>query len=501
MIRINEDYTPYFDDTDPAYPGGKAVPVSQGNRTDGTSWRALWFNTILGFFTALIVEAWGEFSVSGEPDKAGQSDLLDSLKKIVTDMTNVSDLDARITANASAIAKNLLDITGHENRLDTLEPQVKKNTQNITTNRGNINTLQQTVATLNWLLTIGAPPSDGRTYGFRNRAYAEASGGSGTVLGDAIMALKFYSKKTIMFTNARIVDRRQKRWDIGLPYLSSASEVYHFDTDIKNVDQETGITIGYTGDAPALVGADDSNGQIYLVPAVHDAAPYEMIGRSLYGFFSVSAQVPKINSTVEFWARIMQANNVVIFRAGLSNEDEISLNVGGSDPPYSAPEAGDIPYSLPESDGVSYSTAGTTGNRLEHTWPGGSEYIDLDDQGITITQNTWIHIAVVSVADTISVFIGTARLDFEKQIQTEGDMNIEINEDEDEFNLDELTFDRTVAASLDGFGENTEKRVPYAALNYQEKWAVLMVDDPAKVKTNLFDTDQFKSAVQAVINQ
>jgi hypothetical protein len=83
VIRIDEDYTKYFDDTDPAYPGGKAIPVSQGNRTDGTPWRALWFNTILGFFTALIVEAWGEFTVSGSPDKIGQSDLLDAVKKLL----------------------------------------------------------------------------------------------------------------------------------------------------------------------------------------------------------------------------------------------------------------------------------------------------------------------------------------------------------------------------------------------------------------------------------
>jgi hypothetical protein len=501
VIRIDQNYTPYFDGTDPAYPGGKAVPVSQGNRTDGTPWRALWFNTLLGFFSALIVEAWGEFTVDGEPDKVGQSDLLNALKKVIEDMTGIDGLDARITANALAIAENLISINDHEKRLDTLEPKVAKNTTGVSTNTGNINVIQQTLATLNWLLSIGAPPTDGKTYGFRNRAYAEASGGGGIALGDAIMALKFYSKKTIMFTNARIVDRRQKRWDIGLPYISPESEVYHFDTDTNNVDQASSITIGYSGDAPVLVGANDSNGQIFLGPAVQDVPPYEMIGRSLYGHFTVSAQVPKIGSTVEFWARFIEASNIAILRAGIAAEDQIVLNIGGSDPSYSAPETGDIPYSLPDSDGVSYSAAETTGNVLEHTWQGGSEVVNLDNKGVAIAQNTWIHLAVISTENTMSIFIGHSRFDFNKYNQTEGNMDIAINEDEDEFNLDELTLDRAAVADFDGFSQNTVNRVPYAALNYLEKWAVLMVDDPGKVKTNLFETEQFREAVQAVINQ
>jgi hypothetical protein len=304
-----------------------------------------------------------------------------------------------------------------------------------------------------------------------------------------------------MVTNARIVNRRQKRWDIGLPYLSASSEVYHFDTDTNNVDQESSITIGYSGEAPALVEADDNNGQIYLGPAVLDVPPYEMKGGSLYGHFSISAQLPKIGSTAEFWVRLIHTQNIVIVRAGLPAEDEIALNIGGSDPAYSAPEADAVAYSLPESDGVAYSTASTTGNRIDHTWPEGSESVDLDDDGIAITQNTWTHLAVVSTAEHISLYINKSRIDFDKHVQSAGNMNLEINEDQDEFNLDELTLDRTAAAAFDGFSANSDAHIPYAALNYQEKWMVLMAEDPAKVKTNLFETEQFRNAVQAVITQ
>jgi hypothetical protein len=449
------------------------------------------------------VEAWGDFTVSGEPDKVGQSDLLNAMKKVISDITGFGEMDERITANANNIIDIFKSVDDHEKRLDTLEPAVSQHGQNISNNTGKINVLQQTLATLNWLLSIGPPPLDGKTYGFRNRAYYTAGegGGGGIALGDAILALKFYSKKTIMVTNARIVNRRQRRWDIGLPYLSASSEVYHFDTDTNNVDQASSITIGYTGEAPALVGAEDNNGQIYLAPAVLDMPPYEMIGRSLYGHFSISAQLPKNGSTAEFWVRLIQTQNIVILRAGLSAEDEIALNIGGSDPAYSAPGDDAVAYSLPESDGVAYSTASTTGNRLDHTWPAGSESVDLDAEGIAITQNTWTHLAVVSTAENISVYINKSRVDFDKHVQTEGNMNLEINEDQDEFNVDELTLDRTMPAAFDGFSANSDARIPYAALDYQEKWMVLMAEDPDKVKTNLFETEQFRDAVHAVINQ
>jgi hypothetical protein len=80
MIRIDKQtYTPYCDEDDPAYPGGKAVPAPTGNSIAGTPWRATLFNQIIGFFQAAIVEALGSFTISGEPDKVGQSEVLSAL--------------------------------------------------------------------------------------------------------------------------------------------------------------------------------------------------------------------------------------------------------------------------------------------------------------------------------------------------------------------------------------------------------------------------------------
>jgi hypothetical protein len=78
---------------------------------------------------------------------------------------------------------------------------------------------------------------------------------------------------------------------------------------------------------------------------------------------------------------------------------------------------------------------------------------------------------------------------------------VEFNPDQNEFNLDELMLDETAAADFDIFSANTEGRIPWAALDFTQKWFVLEAQDPALVKTNLFETEQFKAAVRAVINE
>jgi hypothetical protein len=107
-----------------------------------------------------------------------------------------------------------------------------------------------------------------------------------------------------MMTNRRIADRRQAGWDIGLPCLSAASRVYHFDTDLLDQNQQSDITIDYDGEAPVLRGRGDTSGRIYFNPAVLDHAPYEMPGRSLHGYFSIASLLPTIDTfTVKAWIR------------------------------------------------------------------------------------------------------------------------------------------------------------------------------------------------------
>jgi hypothetical protein len=83
VIKIDAKYTDYFDNSDPSYPGGKAVDTSNGDAEDGTPYKADWMNDVDGFHQAAIKEALGTFSVSGAPDRVGQSDILNALKMIM----------------------------------------------------------------------------------------------------------------------------------------------------------------------------------------------------------------------------------------------------------------------------------------------------------------------------------------------------------------------------------------------------------------------------------
>jgi hypothetical protein len=111
MIRINAQYTDYFDDTDPAYPGGKAIDTSNGDAEDGTPYKADWMNDVDGFHQAAVMEALGTFQVSGAPDRVGASDILNALKVIMNN---------RIISNVTAqwILSKLLTVDGVGSGLD-----------------------------------------------------------------------------------------------------------------------------------------------------------------------------------------------------------------------------------------------------------------------------------------------------------------------------------------------------------------------------------------------
>jgi hypothetical protein len=379
-------------------------------------------------------------------------------------------------------------------------------------------------------------PNDGAIYGRKNKNWVEVTGGGGGGdFGDAILALKFYSKKTLMITNARIVDRRKHGRDIGIPYLSATSRVYHFDTDLNDQNQKTNIKIAYEGEEPKIVSAEDTNGEVYFNPAVLAIPPYEMKGRSLYGNFSLNSNPETLTKTftAEAWIRLFDERSMTVFRMG-SGMESVVLCAGTKGAPeceysgaeqdgiaysdaeepigYSEAEADGIEYSGSEGDNIEYSgaeaqigysEAGTDpGNIVIHKWLGGEETVSLDDEALLtpIPKKTWMHIAAVSTPDIIAFYIGDRKIEFEKKSEAAGAFSLMLNPTKNEFNVDELLLDETAAIEFEEFAENTGGRVPYAALDHREKWFVLEAQSPDKVKTNLFETEQFRAAVQAVID-
>jgi hypothetical protein len=446
MIRIDKAYDDQenFISNDSGYPGGKAKDSTDEDAVDGTVIKADLINTIIGFFQALIVEAKGSFQISGQPDKVGNSDLLNAVKKII---------ELKITPELDPIIKTLALLQG---------------------------------------------PNDNHLYGRRNLQWEEIimlPGGAGGPAG-IIEALKLFSKKTLVITNTETVDRRLKRFDIGLPYISPASEVYHFDTDLKNQNQTSSINLVYTT-APVLVGITDYNGQVYHNPAVSDVPPYEPLGKSLFGRYAIKTVLNNTESTLEFWMRSKNIQNICVFRlrAGL---EEFVFTLGGPGIEYTAAAAGSIAYTTPADGSTAYTAAVDSKTRIDHFSPKGSETMEIT--GVSIAPNSWLHIAAVITETKFSLFINNKKFDFNKHFKNTIAVDAIINEDKNEINIDELNIDRFTATTSEAFIQNTALHIPYGALDFSKKWVVLMFDNPNRVATNLFESEQFKMAVKAVIN-
>jgi hypothetical protein len=281
-----------------------------------------------------------------------------------------------------------------------------------------------------------------------------------------------------------------------LPYISPASEVYHFDTDIKNQNQTSSIDLLYTT-ALVLVGITDYNGQVYHNPAVSDIPPYEPIGKSLFGRYAVKTVLNNTESTLEFWLRSKTVQNICVFRlkAGL---EEFIFTIGGPGIEYTAAAAGSIPYTTPADGSMPYTAAAASQTRVDHFSPKGNETEAIT--GVSISANSWLHTAAVITETKFALFIGNIKFDFNKHYQNSVAVDAVINEDKNEINVDELNVDRYAAITSAAFIQNTALHIPYGALDFSKNWAVLMFENPNRVATNLFESEQFKMAVKAVIN-
>jgi hypothetical protein len=349
-----------------------------------------------------------------------------------------------------------------------------------------------------------------------------------------VTTLQLYSEKSLLMSNAQQALRRQRGWDLGIPYLSPQSEVYHFDTDLLNQHQESTISIVSEGEVPRLVGKEDLRGNLYLIPAIVGIPPYEVVSKSLLGNFKITKSIPASeNCTVEFWARLMDTENHILFRFGTA-ADTVLIFVGLADPEYSAAGEGDPSYSENLENDIAYSVPRTVGSMLEHRTQNGVESAILldatgmdpeyDEPGlgdipysipsgsdpaysvatehealVDINEETWLHFAVINTKTKISVFVTDKRFDFQKTSFNDRPVTAIINELLDDINIDELHIDPVTALDFSAFTENTEARLPYAALNHHEKWLILEAEDVTKVKTNLFETDAFRAAVEAVV--
>ncbi len=112
MNKYDHSYSAYFNSPNADYPEGSAIDASSEDSLDGTPMLAAWFNDIIGFFQAAFHKAFGNpragetvtREVSGVPETAQKSDILDALESIMDKKDSV--LDEKINAEKTSRAED-----------------------------------------------------------------------------------------------------------------------------------------------------------------------------------------------------------------------------------------------------------------------------------------------------------------------------------------------------------------------------------------------------------
>lgn len=370
---------------------------------------------------------------------------------------------------------------------------------------------------------------------------------------NGVESKQVFSNGTLYLTNQTLENRRKGGLDIGNAYLSEHSKVFHFDTDVFDQDGNDSLTIA---DAPEgshrLVGDETEDAQIDFTPAILAVAPYSPVGQSLYGQYSVGGAFGNaVSFTVDFWIQYIYAENQTILDVG-TPQDRIQLVVSAGECWFERglkstedPEGDDVPFNEEirmtqmfrqiqsgEAYNNSYTyyvysggdyisavvTASTFDNMVaaglyEQTCPfnepaGAHNYIKHDDEivefadiGIEFESNAWLHIAVAADAERICVYLNDieSAVCFDRNASASQPLTVKLNEGKHSFILDELMVDPTVKETLADFKMRTSKRTPWAKLSDDDEYFILTANDPAKVKTNLFETDAFRAKVLEII--
>lgn len=150
---------------------------------------------------------------------------------------------------------------------------------------------------------------------------------------NGVMTKQVFSDDTLFITNQDMAQRRKQGYDIGNAYLSSASKVYHFDTDIFDQNGVNDLTVedAEIDGGHNLVGKDNESDDIDFTPAILAIAPYATLGKSLYGRYGITAAYGSCDKfTVDFWLQYIYAENQIIFDIG-NTGDKIKLIIAAGE--------------------------------------------------------------------------------------------------------------------------------------------------------------------------
>ena len=327
-----------------------------------------------------------------------------------------------------------------------------------------------------------------------------------------ILSEQVYSNNTLLLSNAGIKARRNEGLDIGTPYLSSASRVYHFDTDevdgtrqltgdVLDQNGQTGLTVSVASGGHAKeVGSEQ--GDQYR-PAIQVKAPYSEIGNSLAGQFSLVHSLGSGTKwTVDFWFQYTWAEGQELFRATASR-GALYVRTETSEPNYSFIEDGVPPYNTEETESgagiIPYNVARPDGCLLVYERNGTEYPVRLKDIGIDLKPDDWAHCAVTLDGGRMTVMLSNDAV-VQRYLDDPGHEvpyvvreftgagtggTFSYNPSRGTALIDELLVDATAAETAAVFGEASVSKIPWGALPAEGKRLMLIKDEDAEFITNL----------------
>lgn len=338
-----------------------------------------------------------------------------------------------------------------------------------------------------------------------------------------------FSNNNFILTNQDIAERRKLGFDIGKPYLSEFSQVYHFDSNVFNQKGENKLTINQNNKSsliPVLIDKEgnqfNKNGDylgkiqsqvLDFEPAILAVAPYSEVARSLFGVFVVrdSGVIQNNSCTVDFWIKYYYSEGQNLCNVG-TVQDSISIVCVSGEPNYNEPQSYNTqkepPYNfeIKYSDRLHYNHAQqyNKGVYIVHQGLSNIEQVKIEDIGEIFNEGEWRHIAVVISSQNISCFVQNHKIDFKRFSTAENEVDITISDNEHSLILDELLIDKTKAQSFESFKETTSNKICWASINYKDNSMIISAKEDKTqkpiLKTNLFKSDEFKNAVLGILN-
>ena len=324
---------------------------------------------------------------------------------------------------------------------------------------------------------------------------------------EGVEATQVYSQDKLYITNADMLSRRKRGFDVGSPFPSDYSRIAHLDVQEELlILSDNAYVLDQNNDRFfQLSGTGSLEGDAEGVPLFIKAiAPYATEARALHGNFCLFNTF-NVNGqwTFDFWIFYFWNENQILFSIG--NESEKLQFIIANEEPYLNDEPTEGVWLNDEpTEGAWFNEIRSAHVLIRHAFMGNITETELNQN--ELEPGKWYHFGVIADSATLKLLINNKNFFWQSRIQTYP-ITIDINSTAGTIDgensllmIDEIMFDPSVALDVEIFNRNTALRRPWGKLDDQHPWMILNVQNPQFFKTNIFESPAFKESVQAVIN-